>query len=396
MFIHSWRWFGPDDPVTLDQVVQTGAVNIVTALHQVPVGKVWPADEIRQRKELIEASGLTWRVVESVPVHEDIKTRTGKYREYMDNFRQTLINLGRENIRTVCYNFMPALDWSRTNLAERNRDGSGRSGFEFIHFAALDIHMLKRPGAEASYPAAVRKQAGSYFESLDERSLKELMDTFLLGFPGSGESFSLEEVLRRIDRYRNIDRNVYMSNLQKFLREIVPVAEEEGINLAIHPDDPPWPLLGLPRVVSTLMDAEEIIHTVDSPANGITFCTGSFGAAYTNDLPSMAKQLAHRINFLHIRNVVRDEGFNFHEENLLDGDVDVAGIIKTMILEDLSREKHIPGYSGIPVRPDHGAKILDDFKNTYYPGYSLYGRLKNLSEIRGMEAGIRKSIANGI
>jgi mannonate dehydratase len=335
-------------------------------------------------------------VVESVPVHEDIKTRTGRYREYIDNFRQTLVNLGRENIRTVCYNFMPALDWSRTNLAEKNRDGSVSSGFEFIHFAALDIHLLKRPGAEASYPAAVREQAKSYFESLDEMSLKELEDTFLLGFPGSGESFSMEEVLGRIDRYRNMDRNEYMSNLQNFLKEIVPVAEEAGIRLAIHPDDPPWPLLGLPRVVSTLRDTEEIIHTVDSPANGITYCTGSFGAAYTNDLPSMAKRLAHRINFLHVRNVVRDKGFNFHEKNLLDGDVDVAGIIKTLILEDLSREERIPGYMGLPVRPDHGAKILDDFKNTYYPGYSLYGRLKNLSEIRGLEAGIRKSISHSI
>jgi mannonate dehydratase len=392
MFIHSWRWFGPDDPVTLDQVVQTGAVNIVTALHQVPVGMVWPSDQIRQRKELIEASGLTWTVVESVPVHEDIKTRTGNYRECIDNFRQTLVNLGRENISTLCYNFMPALDWSRTSLTERNRDGSQRSGFEFIHFAALDIHLLKRPDAEASYPAAVRKQAKSYFERLDEGGLKELEDTFLLGFPGSGESFSLEEVLQRIDRYRKIDRNIYMSNLLKFLREIVPVAEEQGIKLAIHPDDPPWPLLGLPRVVSTLHDAEEIIRAVDSPANGITFCTGSFGAAYTNDLPSMAKQLAHRINFLHIRNVVRDEGYNFHEENLLEGDVNVAGILETMILEDLHREKRIPGYTGIPVRPDHGAKILEDFRQNTYPGYSLYGRLKNLSEIRGLEAGIRQSL----
>ena len=252
--------------------------------------------------------------------------------------------------------------------------------------------MLKRPDAEASYPAAIRKQAKSYFERLDEGGLKELEDTFLLGFPGSGESFSLEEVLQRIDRYRKIDRNIYMSNLLKFLREIVPVAEEQGIKLAIHPDDPPWPLLGLPRVVSTLHDAEEIIRAVDSPGNGITFCTGSFGAARTNDLPSMAKQLAHRINFLHIRNVVRDEGYNFHEENLLEGDVNVAGIIETMVLEDLSREKRIPGYTGIPVRPDHGAKILDDFRQNTYPGYSLYGRLKNLSEIRGLEAGIRQSL----
>lgn len=393
MFIHSWRWFGPDDPVTLKQVIQTGAVNIVTALHQIPVGETWPPEKIRQRRQLIEASGLTWTVVESVPVHEDVKTRSGKYREYIDNFKQTLVNLARENIRTVCYNFMPALDWSRTNLAERNRDGSERSGFEFIHFAALDIYLLKRPGAETFYPIEVRKQAKSYFESLDQKSKKELEDTFLLGFPGSGESFSLEKVLERVARYRDIDKYKYMSNLQEFIRETIPVAEENNIYLAIHPDDPPWPLLGLPRVVSTLRDAEEIIRTVDSPANGITFCTGSFGAAFTNDLPFMAEKLAHRINFLHFRNVTRDQQNNFHEENLLEGDVDVAGIMRTMILEDIAREKRRPDYPGIPVRPDHGARILDDFQTNNYPGYSLYGRMKNLSEIRGMEAGIRSFLA---
>ena len=392
MFVYSWRWFGPDDPVSLDQVTQTGAGNIVTALHQVPVGEAWSIDQIGERRMMIESAGLTWTVVESVPVHEDIKTRTGKYGEYIKNYKQTLVNLGREGIKTVCYNFMPALDWSRTNLFEKNRDGSERSGFEFIHFAALDIYLLKRPGAADSYPEEVRGQAEAFIKGEDSKRLKDLEQTFLLGFPGSGESFSLAEVLQRIDRYKDLDRKAYMSNLQEFLKEIVPVAEQEGISLAIHPDDPPWPLLGLPRVVSTLQDLEEIIHGIDSPANGITFCTGSLGAAFSNDIPDMVKRLAPRINFLHIRNVVRDDGFNFHEENLLEGDVDVAGFLKTMILEDRSRERKNPGYSGIPVRPDHGAKILGDYQTSHYPGYSLYGRMKNLAEIRGMETGIRSTL----
>jgi mannonate dehydratase len=350
---------------------------------------------IRQRRELIEASGLSWTVVESVPVHEDIKTRSGSYREHIDHYKQSLVNLGQEGIQTVCYNFMPALDWSRTNLAERKRDGSERSGFEFIHFAALDMHILKRPGAAASYTAELRQKAAAFMQHLDAEGREELKDTFLLGFPGSGETFSLEEVLDRLDRYRYIDHDTFMRHLQTFLREIVPVAEEQGIRLAIHPDDPPWPLMGLPRVVSTLEDAQEIIRTVDSPSNGITFCTGSFGAAHTNDLPLMVQKLAPRINFLHIRNVSRDPHFNFHEEDLLEGDVDVHSIMRTMILEDMDREQAMPGYRGIPVRPDHGARILDDFKLSHYPGYSLYGRLKNLSEIRGMEAGIRSTLPSG-
>lgn len=394
MLIHSWRWFGPNDRITLDQIVQTGAISIVTALHQIPVGETWSTEEIRKRKELIEVSGLTWGVVESVPVHEDIKKRTGRYREYIENYKQTLVNLGMENIKTVCYNFMPALDWSRTNLAERNIDGSERSAFDFIHFATIDIYLLKRPGAEDSYPEEIREQARAYYAMQKAGKLEDLKKTFLLGFPGSGESFSLEEVLLRIEEYQTIDRSTYMLNLKEFIKEIVPVAEKEGIVLAIHPDDPPWPLLGLPRVVSTIEDAEEIIQSVDSPSNGITFCTGSFGAAHTNDLSFMAEKLAHRINFLHIRNISRDNRFNFQEENVFDGDADMFSIMRTMILEDLRRTENRPCYAGIPVRPDHGARILDDLNKTSYPGYSLYGRMKNLAEIRGLELGIRNSIIN--
>ncbi len=394
MFIHSWRWFGPDDPVTLDQIVQTGATHIVTALHRVPAGETWLPEEIRTRKELIQSSGLQWGVVESVPVHEEIKKRSGHYRDRIENYKQSLKNLGREKIGTVCYNFMPALDWSRTNLKNRGRDGSEASSFDFTLFAAMDIHLLKRPGASESYPPEILEKAEALIREMTAARRKELLDTFLLGFPGSGETFSLKAVLERIEGYAGLGRDGYISNLKEFLKEIVPVAESEGVLLALHPDDPPFPLLGLPRAVSNLRDALEIISAVDSHSNGLTFCTGSFGASSTNDLPRMARELAGRINFLHIRNVIRDDRFNFQECNLLEGDVDVYAIMKTMILEDLHRVKSRPGYEGIPVRPDHGARILDDHNKIYYPGYPLYGRMKNLAEIRGLEAGIRNCLSH--
>ena len=392
MFIHSWRWFGPEDRIGLDQIIQTGATSVVSALHQIPVGESWSKEKINVRKRLIEQSGLNWGVVESVPVHEDIKKRSGGYLRYIEAYKQTLRNLGREDVKTVCYNFMPALDWSRTNLAIKNKDGSESSGFNYIKFAAIDLFILKRPGAEESYSEDVLKEAEILHSGLDQGELEELQNTFLLGFPGSGESFSLGEVLKRLEGYRDIGQADYLSNLIYFLKEIVPVAESAGIRLAIHPDDPPWPLMGLPRAVSTLQDAEEIIGAVDSPSNGITFCTGSFGAAHTNDLPLMAEKLAHRINFLHIRNVNRDDQFNFREENLFSGDIELVSILKTMILEDQRRTASISGYQGIHVRPDHGARILGDYSETYYPGYTLYGRLKNLAEIRGLELGIRSSL----
>jgi mannonate dehydratase len=389
MFIHSWRWFGPDDPVTLDQVVQTGATCIVSALHQIPTGERWPLEAIRKRKELIRRAGLKWGVVESVPVHEDIKTLSGQFKKFIENYKFTLLNLGREQVGTVCYNFMPALDWSRTRLNSKQRDGSELSSFNQVHFAAIDLFLLQRQGAEKDYPEETAQKARAFHASLRNDEKEELLRTFLLGFPGSGETFSVKEVLQRIGAYKGIGKWEYQEHLSHFIREIAPVAEEAGIRLAIHPDDPPWPLLGLPRAVSTLEDAEKIIHEVDSPANGFTFCTGSFGAAVTNDLPLMARKLANRINFLHIRNVSRDRDCNFQETNLFEGEVDIFSILKTMVEEDLRRERELPGYGGIPVRPDHGARILGDLSISYYPGYSLYGRMKNLAEIRGLERGIR-------
>lgn len=394
MLIPSWRWFGPDDPVHLDQVVQTGATCVVSALHQIPVGECWQKEHIQQRRGVIQKAGLSWGVVESVPVHESIKTRSGPYRTHLENFKQTLKNLGNEEVHTVCYNFMPALDWSRTRLNSRQSDGSELSSFNRVHFAVVDIHLLERPGAEESYPQKVVREAHAAHASMDQKEKDELLRTFLLGFPGSGESFSPGQVLERIDAYRGINKQDFRENLVRFLREVVPVAEESGIALAIHPDDPPWSLLGLPRAVSTLDDALFITRSVETQANGLTFCSGSFGAADSNDLSAMVEHLASRIHFLHLRNVRRDSRQNFSETHLLEGDIDMAAIMRTMVKEDLKRAATWAGYRGIPVRPDHGARILGDFALNHYPGYSLYGRMKSLAEIRGMEAGIREDLSS--
>jgi mannonate dehydratase len=394
MLIHSWRWFGPGDRITLGEIIQTGASNIVTALHDIPPGEVWSIDAIRARKRLIEEAGLKWSVVESVPVHEDIKRRTGHYREYTGNFRKTVIHLGKEGIRTVCYHFMPALDWSRTNLTFRFGNHTESSDFNYIHFAAIDLFILKRTGADSSYPEEIVRKAGDFYGNLDPGEVRRLRDTFLLGFPGSGETFTLEQVMERIEGYRGIDHEQYREHLEAFLEEIIPAAEEAGVKLAIHPDDPPWPLLGMPRVFSTLEDAEYITGIVDSPSNGITFCTGSLGAGHFNDPGIMAARLARRINFAHLRNVTRDEHRNFREEQFFEGDVDMYQVMKVLVREDERRNREEEGYAGIPVRPDHGAQLLGDLKEKNYPGYSLYGRMKSLAEIRGLEIGIRKSLKN--
>jgi mannonate dehydratase len=385
---YSWRWFGNNDPISLDQVRQTGAVSVVSALHQVPIGEVWSMDQILERKQLIEAAGLKWTVVESVPVHEDIKLRTGKFEMYIENYIQTIINLGDAGTETLCYNFMPVLDWSRTKLNYKIADGSESLLFDYISFAIIDIYILRRPGARQSYPEHICLSAEGQYKSMSQKEIKALVDTFLLGLPGSGETFSIESIREKIQMYSNIDNEHFKANLFAFIQEIAPAAEEAGIKLAIHPDDPPWSLMGLPKAISTLEDAGELVASYNSPANGITFCTGSFGAAVTNDLPDMVKKLAERINFVHLRNVSRDDHFNFHEDTLFEGDIDVAVIMESLVFENLKRYKSIPGYAGIPVRPDHGARILDDFKMNTYPGYPLYGRLKNLSEIIGLETGI--------
>ena len=392
----TWRWYGPDDPITLAEIKQTNATGIVTALHHVLNGDVWEIEEIQIRKNEIEAAGLSWSVVESVPVHEDIKKQEGNYKQYINNYKNTLINLGNCGINTVCYNFMPVLDWSRTDLNWEFGDGSKALRFETRVFAAFDIFILERPGAEIDYPPSVVSEATAFFKTLNEESRQHLINTILLGLPGSEETYSFDEFKSILETYKDIGDRELRKSLYDFLREIIPVAEKAGILMAIHPDDPPWPLLGLPRVVSTLEDAEKLINVVNSPSNGITLCTGSFGAGHFNNLVEMTKKLAYRINFIHLRNVCRDNNGNFHEDNHLQGDIDMYEVIKALILEQKHRLKTGRNDTRMPMRPDHGHLMLDDIKKAKtYPGYSLIGRMKGLAELSGLELGIERSLKNG-
>ncbi len=388
----TWRWYGPDDRITLNDIKQTGATGIVTALHHISNGEVWTKEEIMKRKNMIEEAGLTWSVVESVPVHEDIKKQTGNWKTYVKNYQDSITNLGTCGIETICYNFMPILDWSRTNLNHAFNDGSLALIYEQKVFAAFDIYILKRQGAKKEYSEKIQQQAKEYFENLDASGIEILTNTVIKGLPGAEESYTLEQFQEVIDGYKNIDDKKLKKHLQDFLNAIIPVAEQAGVRMAIHPDDPPWGLLGLPRVVSTLDDAKSIINTVDSISNGVTLCTGSWGAGYFNDLSVMAKELAPRINFAHLRNVKRDTDHNFNEDYLFDGDVDIYEVLKTIVLEEDRRRKEGRKDSSIPVRPDHGNQMLGDVGQDNNPGYSLYGRMKGLAEIRGLELGIRRSI----
>ncbi len=389
---NTWRWFGPNDPIKLEEIRQTGATGIVTALHQIAVGTTWTKEDILHRKTIIENAGLKWSVVESVPVHEDIKKHTGNYVQYIENYKSTLVNLGECGINTVCYNFMPVLDWSRTELGIYFEDGSLASGFKYHEFAAFDLFILKRPGSEKDYPESVVEKAKVFFNSLTIENKEKLKNTILLGLPGSLEAFTLQELQHNINQYKNIDREKLKENLQFFLKEIVPVAIESKVRLAIHPDDPPWPLFGLPRIVSNSDDIFDIINIVDSPNNGITLCSGSLGAGFFNNVAEMAEKFAHRINFAHPRNVIRDSEYNFHEDYLFQGDVDIYRLMKALVMEEERRKKEGRSDWQIPMRPDHGNKILDDSLRNTYPGYTLYGRLKNLAELRGLEVGIRSSL----
>jgi mannonate dehydratase len=392
MLAQNWRWFGPNDRITFDEIKQTGAKGIVTALHQIPVGEEWPMDEILIRKRMIELAGLSWRVVESVPVHEDIKKKSGDYLKYIDNFKKTLRNLAKSDIKTICYNFMPVLDWSRTNLIFRCTDGSEVTHYNYSIFAAFDIHILHRDNAVGSYPPEVVRKADSYFNSLTVSQIEELKKTILLGLPGSGETFTLEQLRLMIKSYEHINNKKLKEHLFYFLNEIIPVAIEEDLRLAIHPDDPPWPLMGLPRIVSTDEDINAIIRVADTPVNGITLCTGSLGAGYFNDVADMAEKFSHRINFAHLRNVSRDESLNFNENYFFEGDVDMYRVMKALVIEEKKRIASGRADWQIPMRPDHGNQMLGDIGKENYPGYSLYGRMKNLAEIRGLEIGIRRSL----
>jgi mannonate dehydratase len=390
--IKTWRWYGEHDNVSFSDIKQVGVQNIVTSLAHVPYGDVWTKEEIQKRKKIIEDNGLKWLVTESVPIHEDIKTQTGNYQKYINNYKKSLENLGACGIYIVCYNFMPVMDWTRTDINYKLENGAKTLRFELTAFIAFDLFILKRENAKNDYTEDQILNAKDYFDKLNEEQINSLTEVLIANLPGTDKKYSIDEFKEALNKYKNIDRNKLKEHLFYFLKEIIPVAERSGVKMCIHPDDPPYSLMGLPRIVSTEKDIIDLLTSVESPNNGLTFCTGSFGVRIDNDLPEIFNRFADKVHFIHLRSTLRDASGNFQEATHLEGDVDMYEVIKSIVLEQNRRMQEGREDHAIPMRPDHGFQMMGDLNNYYYPGYSCIGRMKGLAELTGLEYGIKKSL----